>query len=245
MGEYAEDALNYFLEKNYGFREDGKRYYSKYNKRKKKLMATNYYNIRGFIKWAKAYEPDEYLGVKRWITNFYPADALEMEKMKSSGLSLKIGKDEDGEFVRLRRPVKKEIKDDIVVFAPPKITGLVNVSYVDQDGNPITSHNKGDGKEIHMRGEKVTLGNLTEGVINYSVYSTQKGNGHRWEGFRVTKLVEFNSEESIDPPEEEETKVEVKEEAPKKAKVTKTEGAVILSEPEKSLAEDMNDELPW
>ena len=207
-------------------------------------MATNYFNIKGFIKWAKPYEPDEYLGAKRWIVNFYPADAVQMERLIKSGLTLKIGKDEDGEFVKLRRPVKKEIGENIVIFAPPRITGEVEVDYVDQDGNPITSYNKGDGKEIIRRGEKIPLGNLTECIINYSVYSTQKGNGHRWEGLRVTKLVEF--EERVDEPESEETKVEPKKEEVK-TKVTKTEGAVILAESEKkpTLAEDLNDDLPW
>lgn len=210
-------------------------------------MATNYYNIRGFIKWAKLYEPDEYLGAKRWIVNFYPKDAFQMEKLKESGLGLKISKDEDGEYVRLRRPVKKEIKDNIVIFAPPKITGLVNVDYVDQDGNPITSYNKGDGKEIHMKGEKEPLGNLTEVVVNYSVYTTAKGNGHRLEGLRVVELVKY--EESVEAPvNEDEMIIEpkvVEEPEAKKPKVTKAEGAILISEPEKSLKDDMNDEIPW
>jgi hypothetical protein len=212
-------------------------------------MATNYFNVRGYIKWAKLYEPDEYLGVKRWIVNFYPKDTEQMEKLKASGLGLKVGKDEDGEFVKLRRPCKKEIKDNIVVFAPPKISGVVEVDYVDQDGNPITSYNKGDGREIIPRGQKVDLGNMTEGIVNYSVYGTAKGNGHRLEGFKVIELVEYAKLDNDLPEEEQEeeaaAQTEIKEKS-KGAKVTKAEGVTLVeTESKPTLAEDMNDELPW
>ena len=208
-------------------------------------MATNYFNIRGTVKWPKVYEPDEYLGVKRWTVNFYPLNAEEKQKLIDSGISTKLQKDNEGnEFMKLRRPTTKAIKDNLVVFAPPKLTGLVNVDYVDQEGNPITSYNKGDGKEIRRRGEPVDIGNDTEVILNFSVYTTVKGNGHRFEGMKIINLVKYEGISSGDEGVPEDEQDEVKEEPVKATKVSKKEGQILVTT-EPSIKEDMNDEIPW
>jgi predicted GIY-YIG superfamily endonuclease len=77
-------------------------------------------------------------------------------------------------------------------------------------------------------GEPIELGNGTEVVVNFSYYDTIKGKGHRLENIRVTKLVEYDRENTETATVKEE--VEVKKETKEK---------------KSTISEDLNDKLPW
>lgn len=207
-------------------------------------MATKWHNVEGFIKWTHVYEPDEFGGSKRWITNFYPKDEENRKKIEDTKVELKWRTDGDGDYVKFRRDAKKLIKDELVMFAPPKLTGVVNVTYRDQDGNEIRSVVKGDGKTINRDGDEVTLWNYTKVVLNFQTYDTAKGVGHRWESMRVLELgpeYEKIDQEDIEAAQEEKPKEEkkmVKKEAAK--------GEVLsTSDVKTSLSKDMDDDIPW
>lgn len=190
-------------------------------------MATRYLSLRGQIKWAKVYEPDAFMGAENYKLSFYPGNEDEWAKFKATGLELQPKEDTDGvsgKYITLRRPTKKLIKDDLIVFTPPKITGEVNVSYQDENGTEVRQYNKADKVKVNRVGEPTELGNGTEVIVNFSYYDTIKGKGHRLENIRVLKLVEYDRENI---PEKEE--VEVKE----------------VKKETKTLSEDLNDEIPF
>lgn len=172
-------------------------------------MATEYFNIKGKLKYAKVYEPDSYAGAERWKTNFYPYDGKEWEKVMKSGIQTVPKEDADGKYITLRRDCKKAIKDDLVIFSPPELTGAVEVSYVDDEGNRLRSYNKGDYKgKVSRKGDPVDIGNGTVAIVNFSVYETKQGKGHRLESIRILDLVGYERKEE---PTEEEKDEAVKE----------------------------------
>lgn len=175
-------------------------------------MATKYLTLKGNFKWAKVYEPDEYSGDKRYIVNFYPIDGGEWEKYNKSGLQLKVKEDEDGKFITLRRSVKRVFGDDIVFFAPPEITGAVNVQYKNSKGEVVRSYKKGDEEPVRV-GEAVQIGNMSMGLVNIAAYDTAKGKGHRLENIKVLDLVAYDSAPTFEDNSDE-SKVELEE--PKK-----------------------------
>jgi len=168
-------------------------------------MATKWIDLIGTIKWAQVYEPDEYLGIKRWKLTFYPETGGDWDKITKSGLGLKIKEDDDGRYLQFRRPVEKKIKDKIVIFTPPRITGAVNVQYVNAEtGEMVRSYDQGTIETIRRDGETVLLGNGTKVKVNVCVYDTQVGKGHRLESIHVYDLVEYDGPEEVDeeaPPE--------------------------------------------
>lgn len=197
--------------------------------------------MKGSIKWAKIYEPDEFSGSKRWILNFYPSDGGEWEKFQKMGTELGIKEDEDGKYVTFRRDTGKVIGDNFVIFSPPEITGAVEVRYVNDEGTSVRSYNKGDKVTVTRIGDPVLLGNGTTALVNLAVYdvkvSGKSSKGHRLENIKVLDLVEYESAGGgapvkIDPKVVEEAKkaqaaeLKVEKEAPKKD-------------------EELQDEIPW
>lgn len=182
-------------------------------------MATNYYTVKGRVKWAKVYEPDEYAGAKRFMLNFYPFDGKEWEKIQKSGLQSTVKEDTDGKYVVLRRPAQKLIGENLVVFSPPEITGAVKVSYVDKEGNKVRSYNKGE-KTVERQGDPIPIGNGSVVLVNFCVYDTRQGKGGRLENINVLDLVVFEpnadkaNEAEVDA-QEEEVPVDNKEEGDK------------------------------
>ena len=157
---------------------------------------------------------------KKWQINFYPFDEAEWTKFKETGLELKVREDgEGGKFVTFRRQTQKLIKDNIVLFSPPEITGAVTVLYQDAAGNSIRSYNKGDNVKVNIVGEQVPIGNDSVALVNISVYETIKGKGHRLENIKVLDLVEYAKPDQT-----------LAKEEPKEAP---------------SLKKDMDDDIPW
>lgn len=164
-------------------------------------MSTKWINIKGTIKWAKVYDPDVAFGTENWKVNLYPSDGKEWEKFQKTGLALKVREDDDGKYITLRRPTKKLIRDDLVIFMPPEITGKVQVTYKDTEGNKVRQYNKGDKTNVITEGDRVELGNGTEVIANFCYYDTSKGPGHRLEGLRVLELVEYVPVEKLEDDE--------------------------------------------
>jgi hypothetical protein len=80
---------------------------------------------------------------------------------------------EGNEFIRLRRPVQKQIKGEMVEFDPPKV--------VDADGNDIP--------------DDVLIGNGSEAVVNVAVYDAGRYKGHRLQAVKITNLVEYTGDQ--------------------------------------------------
>jgi len=165
------------------------------------------------------------MGAENWKLSFFPENEKEWEKFKSTGLQLKVKKDEtdNADYFQLRRPTKKLIKDDLIIFSPPEITGKVQVSYVDADGNKVRQYNKADKLTVTRQGDPIELGNGTQVLVNFSYYDTIKGPGHRLENITVLDLVEYDRDAPKAEPE--------KKEAPK--------------EEAEDLKKDLNDDIPW
>lgn len=152
-------------------------------------MASKWINVRGAVKWTKLYDADEFAGAKRWIMSFYPENEKEWDVINKAGIQLRPKEDDLGKFISLRRPVSKVFGDDITFFTPPKITGAVNVHYVDGDGNEIRQFKKGD--KVERVGEPTLIGNESKVIVNICVYDTRQGKGHRLEAVNVLDLVEY------------------------------------------------------
>ena len=174
-------------------------------------MATTYLNVKGTVKWVKLFEPDEYAGTKRWMINFYPHDGGEWEKITKSGVQLETKTDPDGKFIRFRRDCQKLIKDDLIVFCPPEITGAVEVHYTNAQGDKIRQYTKGDKITVNRVGDPVTIGNGSLVVANLSVYDTARGKGHRLESVKVLDLVDVPKSKEDDPEPEDMTNTSSKQ----------------------------------
>lgn len=185
-------------------------------------MATTYWNVKGNIKWAKVYEPDDYLGQKKYVLNFYPSDGAEWEKVQKSGIQSTVKEDTDGKFIILRRPVSKLIGENLVIFTPPEITGAVEVHYTNDEGEKIRSYNKGEVKNVQRVGDATPIGNGSLGIVNFSSYDTRQGKGCRLEGIRILDLV------GIEPKEEKVNNEDIDED-----------------EVEAVVDNDKGDDIPW
>ncbi len=173
-------------------------------------MATEYFNVKGSVKWVKVYEPDEYAGAKRWMVNFYPFDGKEWEKIQKSGIQTQTKSDDDGKYITLRRPTTKVIKDDLVIFCPPEITGAVNVQYLNPEGERIRSYTKGEFKgDVILKGEKQNIDNGSVVIVNFCVYDTKQGKGHRLESLKVLDLVQREKSEEVSEDEKDNAEVEI------------------------------------
>lgn len=218
-----------------------------------------YTTIKAYVKWVKIYEPDNYAGVENWKIDVYPFDEKEMGKYDALNLMLEKKMDisddpflSGREFIRMRRGVKKLIKDELVIFSPPEVTGLITVRYVNDDGEKVRQYNKsdkvnvrrvdGDGNEIvgaidREHNTQYLIPNASICLVNLSHYDTFKGKGHRLENIRVLELTEYQ-------PEKEDYKDTVRSEAAgvkPKAEPKKVE----KKEEKPSVAEDLNDKIPW
>lgn len=200
-------------------------------------MASKWINVKGKVKWAKVYEADDYQGAKRWALNFYPDNDKEWDVIKKNGLQLRPKEDDLGKYIQLRRSVSKVFGDDFTFFAPPKITGAVNVHYVNEAGEEVRTFKKGE--KVERVGEATLIGNESTVIANICVYDTRQGKGHRLEGLNVLDLVEYTSSGNSKSDAEREAEKEDRNEYSMPEVQTKKTAN------KKSIAEDMDDELPF
>lgn len=130
-------------------------------------MASQYIYLTGITKWCQRLrKPDEKF--QNYQLNIW-FDEDSWKAYNSLGLGLKLRKDDDGEYVTLKRPETKLIKREMVEFGPPKV--------FDKDNNPWDDRIIGNGSKV------------TAKIV---VYDTIKGPGHRLESVRVDDWVEYN-----------------------------------------------------
>lgn len=158
-------------------------------------MATEIHFWKGSIEWAKVYEPDTFSGSSRWMINFFPDN---MEEVKEAGCQAEPKEDQNGDqYIRLRRDTQKLMGSNLVKFTPPRLTGEVDVKYVNKlTGEPVFNWNamEDPNLEYEQVGDRVTLGNGTKATVRVAIFDTQRGKGTRLEGLEITELVKYESE---------------------------------------------------
>lgn len=205
MGQYADDALEYYWSTHGIFQN-----YQRKNKKQGNLMTsktiskTQYISFVGTGKWCKIYKPDEFKGAVRWLMNFYPESPEEWKKFKDAGIQKKVNKDEDGEYFSAARPTTKMILGKIVHFTPPIVydkNGDVLVGYYNDEDKLLRSYND-ENKKIIKKGENVLIGNGSKVEITLCVYPTAMGPGNRLESIKILDLIEYAPEPEQEPVED-------------------------------------------
>lgn len=129
-------------------------------------MATKIIYLTGKAKWAKVRTPDE--KYDNFTIDLFPTKESWGE-FKASGMEVRPKRAEEGEYITLRRPNNKLIKNEIVNFGPPKVL------------NPGPEETPFEG----------LIGNGSTVTVKVAVYDTMKGKGHRLEAIRVDDLVVY------------------------------------------------------
>lgn len=127
----------------------------------------------------RLFEPDEYLGIKKWSMRLYP-DPKSQQTLKAEGIQLRLNQDDEGKFITLKRPVLKKWKlraGENPEFDPP----IVRTS---------------EGKEWDM--DMPSLGNGSKVTVKLEVYPTVKGKGTRLCEVRVDELVEYVPPDAVE-----------------------------------------------
>jgi len=119
---------------------------------------------------------DEYEGNKFWKVSFYPKDADELQKIKDTGLKLKIREDDGGKFVIFKRPETKQFKTDLVTFEAPKV--------INPDGSEFDAEAQGQ------------IGNGTKATVKVEIFDAGQRKGHRLEMVRIDELVKYEKPEA-------------------------------------------------
>ena len=138
-------------------------------------MATIF--LQGMAKWARLQAPDQW---GNWKINLY-LDQANMQKFKDLGVKNKIGRDDDGDFITLRRPLNRVVKGKVIGMAPPVV--------VDKDGAP-------------MEGVAIGNGSTVTAKCDYYEYKSPQGDpGHavRLAGLRVDSLIPYTPEKDYPP----------------------------------------------
>jgi len=148
------------------------------------MARTEQFYWRGKVNWCRPHQPDPW---GNWKTNFYPIpEHLEqIRKLKEtdngvSGIKNTIKKDEDGEFIVLRRPQQKMMKGKVTGFSPPEVL----------DGSKTLE----DGSNPPLR--DTPIGNGSDVTVKVSVYQHGtpgggKAKAMRWDAVRIDNLVPF------------------------------------------------------
>lgn len=120
--------------------------------------------------------PDEFKGQKFWFIKLYP-DSESLSTFQGLRLMNKIYEDDDGKWIRLKRPTEKVMRGELTRFSPVIVS--------DTSNNAITGP-MGIGSEIE---------------VDLTVYSSAMGSGSRLERITVTKLVPYVPKAKEDAPE--------------------------------------------
>ena len=205
-----------------------------------------WHNLKGFVNYAQVYEPDDFMGDRRWKLNWTPFDDREWAKFEAIGLGITPKEDNEGrKFVTFRRPVSKLFPrdDERTYFTPPKITGAVNVSYVNEDTNEeLQSYMKSSGVKIKTVGDQILIGNGSVCIVGITSYNAKETKGHRLMNLNVLDLVEFNPEGPKSQTGLTQTEKKIAEE---QGSVAKTEAKKDKKSGNTTVHEDMNDSVPW
>jgi len=134
--------------------------------------------LQGKCKWARLQAPDQW---GNWKLNLYPTSD-SMATFKELGVKNTVKRDDDGDYIALRRPTQRVVKGKVLGLSPPVI--------VDKEGNPIEGVGIGNGSDLTVK-------------LDYYSYKSPQGDSGkaiRLAGVRVDNLVPYNP--SNDYPEE-------------------------------------------
>jgi hypothetical protein len=133
-------------------------------------MATKEVFLSGKTKFAHFHQPDKF---GFWSVNIYLDDASKVEwaKLRQLGIMNRLRKDDEGDYVTLRRPVEKKIRGTMTKMEPV---------YLFKDGIPYLGM-IGNGSDV----------TCTITVYNYRKPQTQEqGTAIRLAAVRIHNLVE-------------------------------------------------------
>lgn len=139
-------------------------------------MATREEFFKGKAKWCHLVKPDPKFP-DAWSMQFYPdAESLDrINKLKSGKPAIlnEIKKDDDGYFIKLRRPMSKVMRGVNTPLSPPIVTKLV------------------DGVDAVLT--DVWIGNGSDVTVGCEIYTYRKGEGLaiRLRTVRADNLVPF------------------------------------------------------
>ena len=138
-------------------------------------MAKEYIFVKGKGSWARVYTPDQW---DAWSITVHPeADDLEtIRDLQAQGLKNVIKKDDDGYYVKFRRPINKMIRGKIVAFEPPKV--------LDKDNVPMDGVAIGNGSDVTLKVE----------IYEHGTPGGGKAKAARLDSVRVDNLVKFEGD---------------------------------------------------
>jgi hypothetical protein len=128
--------------------------------------------LRGKFEWCKLNKPDPKFDV--YTLDFYPdADAWNVIQQEKIQLKQREGK--DGTYIKLRRPVTKKSKNELVQMGAPQVM----LQSEDGTHEPFTGN----------------IGNGSAGVVKVRIYDTVKGVGHELISVMVEELVPYDNQD--------------------------------------------------
>ena len=139
-------------------------------------MAQKHVYLQGKCKWARLQTPDDW---GNWKLNLYltPESKKTFEELKVKN---HLKRDDDGDFVAIKRPQSKIIKGRLTGMSPPVV--------LDKDGGPTT--------ELIGNGSDVTV------KCDYYSYKTpqgETGNAIRLSSVRIDTLVPYTPSKDYTP----------------------------------------------
>jgi hypothetical protein len=147
-------------------------------------MAKRFEYWSGKAKWVRAVTPDQQYNKYSMMLYPDPPSLAKIWELKkgTGGIKNPIGKDDDGEYIRLSRPASKLMRGKIVTFAPPVV--------LDRDNNPLPRDTMvGNGSDVTCKVE----------VYGYSAPgASSKSNALRWEALRVDNLIPYTRDDFDD-----------------------------------------------
>ena len=129
-------------------------------------MASEFYEFSGICKWPRLSEPDPKYNC--WSICVY-LDEASKKLFDKSGVQCEPQSDEDGVYVKFRRPAEKIIKKELVEFPKPAVI----------DKNSVVV-------------DPMVVGNGSRVRVTVRVFDTMKGKGHRLERVVIEDLVGYH-----------------------------------------------------
>lgn len=147
---------------------------------------TVYIDLQGKGNWVNVQRPDEY---GKWGCVLYPNEEslTKIKKLKSGwvegveGIKNELKMDDDGYFIRLSRPQKKETRTKIITFNPPHL-------FKEDGETPLINTLVGNGSDI------------TCNIECYFFNTPQKklGSAIRLQSIRVDSLIAYEGKRDLD-----------------------------------------------
>lgn len=144
-------------------------------------MAVEFVFLKGKAKWVTHQAPDKY---GNWSLVLYldPESLEKWNQLQNSPkkVQTKLGQDEDGQFIRIRRPQQKMMRGKVVGFTPPTVLGPDNL--------PMQNVNIGNGSDVTVKIAWYSFNNPM-GIKSYAI---------RLEAIRVDNLVPYEKQRDMD-----------------------------------------------